>query len=567
MKPRSLPLRLLAMLMAMLMLCSVAPAATLFSAGAAASTTAERKLSKATVTVTSPVKYTGKAKKPVVQVKYGKKTLTEGVHYTVKYYNNTDIGVAKVKITAKKNSGFTGYKVAKFKILPAKVGGLKVTKRADTYIKLAWTAVRGATGYVLYSYNASTKTYTKIKTVQKTSAIATRLKTGTTYRFAVRAYSRIDNRNYFGSYSKLRKAATIDPQAPTTQPTIQPTTQPTTQPTNPTDPTTPTNPTTPTDPTNPTTPTDPTTPTNPTTPTDPTTPTNPTNPTDPTNPTTPTQPSVPLATGPVTGLKAAKREDNVVLTWNAAEGATGYEVCSYDSVKGTYKTLQTVAAATATVTGLKKQQPASLAVRALQTANGTTTYSAYSDPVSVTVYYADYYAAVFKKGEYTAKIKLVDVEDLGMDDMTIAAKNGNIYMKTRIKESGMDLEAEMVYIKKSNRLYVNAMGMWVDGNTLLGEDSEMLSQMNLFGTLDLDDLSNIDLTTEFINGTMYTVEIVHGKTADTKFYYSGDALKRIVVVGSDLTTTMEILSFSPKALDELFVEPDPSIVVDLSGMM
>ena len=131
----------------------------------------------------------------------------------------------------------------------------------------------------------------------------------------------------------------------------------------------------------------------------------------------------------------------------------------------------------------------------------------------------------------------------------------------------MDLDAEMRYIKKSNRLYVNAMGMWIDGNSLLGEDSEMLSQMNLFGSLDLDDLSNIDLTTEFIDGTMYTVEIVHGKSADTKFYYSGDALKRIVVVGSDLTTTMEILSFSPRALDELFTEPDPNLVVDLSSLM
>jgi hypothetical protein len=206
-------------------------------------------------------------------------------------------------------------------------------------------------------------------------------------------------------------------------------------------------------------------------------------------------------------------------------------------------------------------------VRALQTMNGTTTYSAYSEPVSITIYYADYYADVFKKGEYTVKMKLVDAEDLGMDDMTLAAKNGNINMKTRIKDSGMDLDAEMRYIKKTNRLYVNAMGMWVDGNALLGEDSDMLSQMNIFGTLDLDDLSNIDLTTELIGSTMYTVETVHGKNADTKFYNSGDVLKRIVVVGKDMTTTIEIVSFSPKALDELFTEPDPNLIVDISGMM
>ena len=303
--------------------------------------------------------------------------------------------------------------------------------------------------------------------------------------------------------------------------------------------------------------------TDPTKPIDPTTPTTPTNPT---NPTQPTEPSIPLATDPVTGLKATKSGDSVVLTWNAADGATGYEVCSYDSVNKTYKTLQTTASNTATLTGLKKQQPATLAVRALQTANGTTAYSAYSDMVAVTVYYADYYAAVFKKGEYTVKMKLVDVEDLGMEAMTVAAKNGNINMQTRIKESGMDLEAEMRYIKKSNRLYVNAMGMWIDGNTLLGEDSEILSQMNIFGSLDLDDLSSIDLSTETIDSTLYVVETVHGHSSDTKIYYLGDMLKRIVVVG-DTNTTIEIFSFSPKALDGLFVEPDPSVVVDIGGMM
>ena len=131
MKTKSLTQRLLAMLMAVMMVFSAVPAALLLSADAATSTSASasaKKLSKAKVTVTTPVKYTGKAKKPTVKVTYGKKTLKEGKHYTVKYYNNKEVGYAKVKVSAIKKSGYTGSKTAKFRIQPAKVGGLKVTK-------------------------------------------------------------------------------------------------------------------------------------------------------------------------------------------------------------------------------------------------------------------------------------------------------------------------------------------------------------------------------------------------------------------------------------------------------
>ena len=264
MKKQSMFSRLFAVLMAILMVCTVVPAAS-FSYAAAAKTstsaTAAKNMSKVKVSYTKELSYTGKARKPKITVTYGKTTLKKGTDYTVKYKNNTEIGVAQIIIKAKAGSGYTGSKTVKFKIIPAKAKNLTAKKATTSAVKLTWSAVKGAKGYIVYRYDAKTKTYTKIKATKKLALAVRSLDAATLYRFAVRAYA-VAGKKYYGFYSKAIKVKTAA-QA------------------------TPTDPTTPVNPTNPTTPTDPTTPTNPTNPTDPTTPTNPTNPTDPTTPTNP----------------------------------------------------------------------------------------------------------------------------------------------------------------------------------------------------------------------------------------------------------------------------------------
>ena len=131
--------RLLAVLMAMMMLCSAAPAAMLTFAASTqttASATSAKKLSKAKITYTKTLTYTGKARKPKVTVKYGKKTLKKGTDYTVTYKNNTEVGIAKITIKAKKGSAFTGSKTVKFKILPGNVKGVTAAKVKTTAVKL-----------------------------------------------------------------------------------------------------------------------------------------------------------------------------------------------------------------------------------------------------------------------------------------------------------------------------------------------------------------------------------------------------------------------------------------------
>ena len=63
------------------------------------------------------VTYNGKAQKPKVTVTYGKKTLKEGKHYTVKYSSNKNVGKAKVTVTGVKKNGYTGNRTLSFKIV------------------------------------------------------------------------------------------------------------------------------------------------------------------------------------------------------------------------------------------------------------------------------------------------------------------------------------------------------------------------------------------------------------------------------------------------------------------
>ena len=217
MKKQSIVSRLFAVLMAILMVCTVVPAASVSYVSAAKTTTAAastKKISKAKVSYTKSFTYNGKTKKPKVTVTYGKVTLQKGKDYTVTYQNNTAIGVGSIVIKAKAGSGYTGAKTVKFKILPAKVKGVKAAKVTSSAAKLTWSAVKGARGYVVYRYDVKTKTYTKLKATKKLALTVKNLAAGKVYRFAVRAYAK-NGKNYYGVYSKVLKIKTLKATVPT----------------------------------------------------------------------------------------------------------------------------------------------------------------------------------------------------------------------------------------------------------------------------------------------------------------------------------------------------------------
>ena len=92
---------------------------------------------------------------------------------------------------------------------PAKVTGLEAVYSSTTSVKLKWNAVKKATGYKIYKYIDSQKKYVALKKTKKAEETVNGLKEGTTYKFAVRAYRKVDGTVYYGKYSDKLKLTTI----------------------------------------------------------------------------------------------------------------------------------------------------------------------------------------------------------------------------------------------------------------------------------------------------------------------------------------------------------------------
>ena len=83
------------------------------------------------------------------------------------------------------------------------VGGLKASDIKTTSCKLSWTKSSNVTGYNVYTVN-SKGSYTLVKTVTGNSCTVSSLKSGTSYKFAVRAYRKVEGVKYLGfSSSKV----------------------------------------------------------------------------------------------------------------------------------------------------------------------------------------------------------------------------------------------------------------------------------------------------------------------------------------------------------------------------
>lgn len=106
------------------------------------------------------------------------------------------------------NKNFTVLLYAPVDSSLAKPIGLKVTATNTTKVNLRWDPVTDTSGYIVYQYNTSTKKYTKVGATKTNAYKVTGLKAGKTYRFAVRAYRKVDGKNYYSAYSAIIKATT-----------------------------------------------------------------------------------------------------------------------------------------------------------------------------------------------------------------------------------------------------------------------------------------------------------------------------------------------------------------------
>ena len=156
--------------------------------------------SKAKISGTSTFAYTGKEVKPNFTVKYGKKTLKKNKDYTITYYNNKNLGTARAVLYGK--GIYSGIIEKEFKI-KLKTPSAKVAKSGSSAVKVSWSKVTGAQGYVVE--RSTGKTWSKVATVKgKTYFTDKKVKKGTTYKYRVRAYRKVDNKNTYSSYSSVK---------------------------------------------------------------------------------------------------------------------------------------------------------------------------------------------------------------------------------------------------------------------------------------------------------------------------------------------------------------------------
>lgn len=156
-----------------------------------------KSIARCSVSDVSNRSYTGKVQTPGVVVKDGKKVLAEGNDYTVSYLNNKNIGTATITVIGKGN--YSGSVVKKFDIVSAPITGLKASNQKKTTAKLSWAKASNITGYQVYTNDAKKR----VAQTTKTSVTIKKLKSGTTYKYKVRTYTKIGKVTYYGDFKTI----------------------------------------------------------------------------------------------------------------------------------------------------------------------------------------------------------------------------------------------------------------------------------------------------------------------------------------------------------------------------
>ncbi len=151
--------------------------------------------------------YDGKNKTPKVTVKASDgKTLKKGKDYTVTYPEERS-AVGNYKLTVEFKGKYSGSKTFTVKIRAGVTSSLSAKSYLNS-VKLTWEKVGGATGYSVYVYNSKTKKYEKYADTNKTALKVKKLKSGTEYKFRVKAYTVVGEKTYYADKYKSISAVT-----------------------------------------------------------------------------------------------------------------------------------------------------------------------------------------------------------------------------------------------------------------------------------------------------------------------------------------------------------------------
>lgn len=92
--------------------------------------------------------------------------------------------------------------------ITGKPQNMKLTKSSKTSITVKWSKVKSADGYEIYYYNVTEKKYKLLKTIKDVNTVSykkTKLTSGKSYTFKVRAYKTVDGKKYYSLFTKPLK--------------------------------------------------------------------------------------------------------------------------------------------------------------------------------------------------------------------------------------------------------------------------------------------------------------------------------------------------------------------------
>lgn len=153
--------------------------------------------------------YTGGEIRPGVVLRNGSYVLVKDVDYTLSYTNNIALGTAIITITGK--GDYAGVKIQSFNIVVPQVSNLVVSKYYAKKLTLSWNPIAGVTGYRIYKYNPTNKKYEFLKQLNGSATNSytdENLTQGTQYRYRVRAFIKVNDKNVYGKYCTKLKTYT-----------------------------------------------------------------------------------------------------------------------------------------------------------------------------------------------------------------------------------------------------------------------------------------------------------------------------------------------------------------------
>lgn len=175
------------------------------------------------------------------------------------------------------------------------------------------------------------------------------------------------------------------------------------------------------------------------------------------------------------------------------------------------------------------------------------------------VYLAEKYKTLFQSQQYFVEFSTED-DELTTDPVTVAVKNGNIYMKTKFE--GMD--CTMLYQKKKDSVYV----VLSDYHVYCKMPSDTINDLDMSDFGDTSDVKSVEVSDVTLGDREcrceeYTLE---DGSISSYYFYNGELVRLDQISSEGETSIVNITKISSAVDDSLFELPKGYIPVNLSKL-